>query len=112
MRPLIKTNWTNLPLSIPSEWKEYFEDTARILGGSRNQVMCMALKLGGPILGKYVEVMRDDLARHCQSIKSVPEFPSEILGATAPPPTADNGRNERPNAKSRNRPGPRKPGSR
>ncbi len=30
MRPLIKTNWTSLPLSIPVEWKEYFEDTEAV----------------------------------------------------------------------------------
>lgn len=85
MKPLTKTNWANLPLSIPVEWKSYFEETAQILGGSRNQVMCMALKLGGPILGKYVEVMRSNMQKHCAEItheQDTCKWPSEILGAT------------------------------
>jgi hypothetical protein len=48
MKPLLKTPYRNLPLSILESWSDFFEQQASTLDVSRNG----ALKLGGPMVGK------------------------------------------------------------
>jgi hypothetical protein len=68
MKPLLKTEWVNLPVSVPLPWRNFFDDYARKLGISRNAALCLALKLGGPILQRYFQVMGDELRDHYESI--------------------------------------------
>ncbi len=96
MKPLIKTEWKNLPLSVPAPWKEFFDNYAQKLGVSRNAALCLALKLGGPILERYFHCMEKQLHQAYEQIGTgdgVPiklpgNFPgnSEILGPPAQPP--------------------------
>ena len=93
MKPLLKQDWVNLPLSIQAEWKEFFEQTSSVLGISRNAALCLALKFGGPILGQYVQVMRAELKLACAAISKVsgntPMEISEILGPPEMPGLSD-----------------------
>jgi hypothetical protein len=78
--PLLKTEYCNMPLSIPVPWKQFFERQAAVLGVSRNSAICLALKLGGPVLESYVSTLRKNLRKLCQQVE--PEN-SEILDPTA-----------------------------
>ncbi len=79
MKPILKTEYVNLPLSIPAPWREFFDEHASRLGISRNAAICLALKLGGPILGKMVEVLKDQLRAQFDRLGKC----SETLGAPA-----------------------------
>jgi hypothetical protein len=87
-KPLFKTPYVNMPLSIQEPWRDFFDGMAASLGISRNGAICLALKFGGPILAKYVEVMKKELKGQCDRIGRSGETPSisEILG---PPAHAD-----------------------
>jgi len=74
MKPLLKTEYVNLPLSIPAPWREFFDKHASQLGISRNAALCLALKLGGPILGKCVDVLKDQLQGQFERLGKVSEF--------------------------------------
>jgi hypothetical protein len=58
---LTKTEWANLSLSVPAPWRDHFRHQAETLGISMNAALCLALKLGGPILTRYVSVMQQQL---------------------------------------------------
>jgi hypothetical protein len=79
--PLFKTEYCNMPLSIPVPWKVFFEQHAQILGVSRNSAICLALKLGGPVLERYVSSLKASLRKICSQVE--PET-SEILAPSAP----------------------------
>jgi len=79
MKPILKTEYVNLPLSIPAPWREFFDEHASRLGISRNAALCLALKLGGPILGKFVGVLKDQLRLQYERLGKV----SENLGPPA-----------------------------
>jgi len=76
MKPILKTEYVNLPLSIPAPWREFFDQHASKLGISRNAALCLALKLGGPILEKFVTVLKDQLQVQYERLGKV----SETLG--------------------------------
>lgn len=86
MKPLTKTDWVNLPLSIPVPWRELFDTAAQTLGISRNAALCIALKLGGPLLHVYIQVMKDELKREHARIEAGVRSASEILGSPAEMP--------------------------
>jgi hypothetical protein len=68
MKPLLKTSYCNLPLSVPEPWKAFFDHAAGTLGISRNAAMCLALRLGGPILDSFSQQMKNELKRACRRI--------------------------------------------
>jgi len=83
MKPLLKKQYENVPLSVEKEWKAFFRQVALTLGCSQNAAYCLALKFGGPVLAKYISVMKSELQRHCREIEKGAARPaSEILGAT------------------------------
>jgi len=61
MKPLLKVPYVNIPVSVPEDWRDFFDDQARFLGISRNAAFCLAMKLGAPILEKYGEAMRREV---------------------------------------------------
>jgi hypothetical protein len=94
MRPLTKKDWVNMPLSMPIEWRDFFDDMAAQLGYTRNAMLCQALRFGGPILAKYTEVFKRGLKAECERIERMagkePKTFSEILApAQAKNPVQD-----------------------
>ena len=83
-KPLLKTQYVNLPISIPEPWKEFFDQQARKLGISRNAAVCLALRFGGPILEAYFDTMKRRLQEEYEHIGSLPGL-SKILGTAQPP---------------------------
>jgi len=79
MKPLLKTPYCNLPLSIPEPWRDFFDRHASTLGISRNAAMCLALKLGGPVLEKFVVVMRAQLKHQCDTLEVSAGRPADVL---------------------------------
>lgn len=84
MDPLLKTVFVNLPVSIPEPWRQFFDRTAGQLGCSRNAAICLALKLGGPLLSQHVVTMREQLRAECQRVKDARQV-SKILGLPPQP---------------------------
>lgn len=78
MKPLLKTEYTNLPLSLPVAWRDFFDEVAETLGISRNAALCMALKFGGPMVDHMVGQARQSLKAACGN--SASQETSEILG--------------------------------
>lgn len=78
-KALFKTPHVNLPVSIPTDWAAFFAATAGKLGISRNAAVCLALKLGGPLLQEHVCHMREALRRECQRMRRE-RCVSKILG--------------------------------
>jgi hypothetical protein len=82
MKPLTKTPWKNLPLSLPMPQAEFFERTAEVLGVSRNTILCLALRIGGPILHHHAQRIRGSVKDACEAVERLPAGKaSEILGA-------------------------------
>jgi hypothetical protein len=78
-KALYKTPHVNLPVSIPADWLGFFAATAGKLGISRNAAVCLALKLGGPLLHENVLHMADALRRECARMRQE-RCVSKILG--------------------------------
>src|SRR2546425_417365 len=103
VQSLYKVEWKNIPITVPVPVCEAFDQYADVLGTSRNSAINLALKFGGPLLAKYVEVMRRNLELECQRIDAVGTVPcfSEILGPPAIPGSpAMQGADERRKRKS------------
>jgi hypothetical protein len=81
---VFKTEFVNLPISIPGPWRDFFDQTAASLGISRNAAVCLALKIGGPILQQHVQVMREQLRDECRRIQRTKQV-SKILGLPPAP---------------------------
>ncbi len=79
MKPLLKVEMKNLPLSIPAAWMDFFDGHAQTLGVSRNAVFRLALKFGGPVLQRLCDVAKDRLRESLQS----PTWASEIVDTPA-----------------------------
>jgi hypothetical protein len=77
MKTLLKTEFCNIPLSIPVQWRDFFADKAATLGISRNAAFCMALKFGGPMLDEMISQARRSIEAACG--KCPPSKTSEIL---------------------------------
>jgi len=86
---LFKTEHVNLPVSIPSPWRQFFNHLAADLGSSRNAAICLTLKLGAPILAQHVITMRDQLRAECKRLQDTKQV-SKILGL--PPAPAPRGK--------------------
>lgn len=78
MKPLLKTEYVNLPLSIQKPWEEFISGIALVLGTSRNAALCLAIKFGAPILSVYVQKMRSELKKHCDAIDPGGKHPDLI----------------------------------
>lgn len=63
MKPLLKTQYINVSLSIPQDWRDYFDKQAHLLGIGRNATLCMALKFGAPMLEAMLKAGKDSLER-------------------------------------------------
>lgn len=72
MKALLKVEQCNLPLSMPVEWREFFDQRAELLGISRNSALRMALKLGAPVLDSYVRAMKKGLEHECARVLCAP----------------------------------------
>ena len=77
MKPLLKVDYVKMPLTLPSSWRDFFQEYAHRLGLSRNGALCMALKFGGPILEQYFKAMRAGLEREVERIKRLGQVPSD-----------------------------------
>lgn len=86
--PLFKTEFANLPVSIPEPWKKFFDRIAANLGVSRNTAVCLALKLGGPMLQTHVVMMGEMLRAECERISKEKGI-SKILGVAPGEPAAE-----------------------
>jgi hypothetical protein len=105
MNDLLKTEYCNIPLTIPKPWREFFQKRASTLGISRNAAFCMALKFGGPMLDEMISQARRSIHAACGN--SAPLKTSEILGTPtvseiALEPSNENERTE-PTTQSRGR---------
>jgi hypothetical protein len=85
--PALKTEWRNIPLSLPSLQASFYEDMATLLGISRNACLVLALRIGGPILHEHAESIKKSVQEACLRIsKRGLEIPpveiSEILVPT------------------------------
>lgn len=81
MKPDLKTAWKNLPLSIPVPQADFFDETARLLGISRNAVLCLALRIGGPLLAAHAKSIRRTVFQAYEGISITVGKSSEIVGA-------------------------------
>lgn len=81
MKSDLKTAWKNLPLSLPAPQVDFFDDLARLLGISRNAVLCLALRIGGPFLYTHAKSIEASVLRGCKGISITVGKTSEILGA-------------------------------
>lgn len=92
---LLKVEFVNLPVSIPEPWRQFFDQTAARMGCSRNYAICLALKIGGPILDGHVKRMRDQLKAEIRRIQKAHQV-SKILGLPPRAPSVvANGHHER-----------------
>lgn len=82
-QPLFKTEYCNLPVSVPVEWRDFLQNAADELGTSRNSAFCMALKLGGPMLKAHVLNMRRAIRSNCAAIAAGKAAFSKILDSPA-----------------------------
>lgn len=95
--PVSKTEWKNLPVSLPKSWVRHIEDRAKQLGVSRNAAFCLSLRFGAPILDAHLDLMRETLKEVCGKIATgnfrIKDL-SEILAPTGKPARRLNGRRE------------------
>lgn len=86
-RPLLKTEFADLPVRIPCEWRDFFDLMAYRLNCPRNQAICMALKFGSPILERFVSLMESEIETRCELIGRLKARSTlyEVLGV---PPTS------------------------
>jgi hypothetical protein len=103
MKPLLKRERCNMPLSIETSWRDYFDQAAQTLRMSRNGVLCFTLSLGGPMLAKYIAKIRADMMRECKGIESGPLKSSEFVGIPKLPIASEACGHERSNKRARNR---------
>jgi hypothetical protein len=81
MKPDLKTAWKNLPLSIPVPQADFFDELARLLGISRNAVLCLTLRIGGPIIFTHAQNIRRSVYESCEAISITLGKSSENVGA-------------------------------
>lgn len=98
MKPLLKTEYTNVALSLPKAWRDFFDKAAENLGISRNAAFCMALKFGGPMIDHMLTQAKQTLLAACGNCAS--SETTKILGTPsvaeiALEPSNENKRTER-----------------
>ena len=105
MSNLFKTEYTNIPLSIPLPWREFFDQKAETLGISRNAAFCIALKFGGPMLDHMIGQGKAMLIAACGNPRGncQPEKTSEILASPSVSQIAVEAGNERKIERAANR---------
>ena len=92
---LLKTVFVTLPVRIPAPWSLFFDAAAASLGCSRSAAVCLALKLGAPILQQHIVTMREALRIECRRLKrcrkvsqilALPPFqaPGKVKGSWKP----------------------------
>lgn len=81
MKPDLKTAWKNLPLSLPEHQASFFDELARLLGISRNAVLCLTLRIGGPLLAAHAKNIRRTVFQAYEGISITVGKSSEMLGA-------------------------------
>lgn len=74
-----KTEFVNLPVRIPEPWCGFFDRISAELGISRSAAICLALKLGGPMLSHHVVHMREDLRAQCKRLIDTRQV-SKLMG--------------------------------
>ena len=70
MGELFKKETKAIPLHVPADWDVFFLQLAADLGTSRNSVMCMCVKLGGPVLRAHVDRIRAGIRETCAGVAS------------------------------------------
>ena len=77
--PLLKKDYVNIPVSIEKAVRDFFDQHADMLGVSRNAALCLALKIGGPVLGEYVKSMRSMVKQSCGAIAAGAERAGDLV---------------------------------
>jgi hypothetical protein len=77
--PLLKKDYVNIPVSIEKGVRDFFDQHADTLGISRNAALCLALKIGGPVLGEYVKSMRAMVKQSCVAIAEGAERAGDLV---------------------------------
>ena len=86
MGELFKKQTVAMPLHLPADWNEFFLSLGRDLGTSRNSVLCMCIKLGGPILRAHVDKLKADLRATCGRVAGGEVSISQFLQSEQPAP--------------------------
>lgn len=82
----LKIDKRTVPLNLPSDWIAELDSLALDLGTNRNAVLCMAIRLGGPILRANHSAMTV-LIRRVTSGHPIPRVALiKILGVAQDPP--------------------------
>lgn len=66
--PLLKTEYCNLPISVPKEWKADIQEKARRLGISRNAAFCLIVRMGAPLVESHLQLMEKSLKQNCRKV--------------------------------------------
>ena len=67
-KPLLKTEYIELPLRISVEQADFFYNAAQKLGMSRNGALVFALRFGGPIVAHIMKFAERQVHDACQQI--------------------------------------------